>query len=304
MRKLSGMDASFLYSETPNTPQHVGNIQYVEVPRHKRATYFEDLKALYSERAHLVPYLTQKLKTMPWGIDHPVWIRDREFDIDAHFNRVTLEAPGSMRQLEELTAELYEPMLDRDKPLWQVWVIEGLADNQVAVFSKIHHACIDGMASVAAVETLSDDQPSPRAVEPASAEFWNEPEPPLAELMRESFVNLTKYSVDAWSRWPSQVATGIRAARESMRSSAERPTSAKKAPWNAPIDGRRALAGTAFSLSTLKLMSKETRTKINDVILAIMADALERYFARQGVSHEGPMIAVARCHSVNLVTPR
>ena len=126
MRKLNGTDASFLYNETITTPQHVGGIQYLEVPKHRHGTFFDDLKALMQDRIHLLPYLTTRMQTMPWDIDHPAWVRYPKFDIDEHLHAVTLEAPGTIEQLEKLAAELYEPLLDRAKPLWEWWVVDGL----------------------------------------------------------------------------------------------------------------------------------------------------------------------------------
>ena len=291
MRKLGGTDASFLYNETLNTPQHVGNIQYLEVPAALKGGFFDALKSVLLDRIHLLPYLTSRLQQMPWDIDHPAWVRYQDFDIDEHLHHLTLQAPGTVEQLETLCAELYEPVLDREKPLWEMWVIDGMENGQVAVLSKTHHACIDGMASVAVGEILGDFEPTPRKMEPPPASFWDADDVSYPSLMRESWLNLAKYRIDQWSSLPSQMAANARMQRRQLRQTAEHPTMAPKAPWNAAIDGKRTLAGTCFSLSALKAIRKATGTKINDVILAITADALNRYLARHEVELNGPMIA-------------
>ena len=293
MKKLSGGDAMFLYNETINTAQHVGFIQYLDVPADEKANFFEAFRALYLERIHLLPYLTHRLQVMPWDIDHPVWVRQTRFNIDEHIFRLTLDAPGTVEQLEALASKLYEPLMDRSRPLWACWVVEGLQDGQVAVIQKTHHACIDGMASVAALEVLNDATPVPRRVEPVPESFWSEPDVSAPNLMRATWENLTRYAVDEWTHGRARIAARARAYQRMVQNAADRPQplAAAKAPWNASIDARRSVAGVVMSLTKLKAIAKLTDATINDVVLAITADALNRYLERRGQPFAGAMIA-------------
>jgi diacylglycerol O-acyltransferase / wax synthase len=290
MQKLGGTDASFIYNETVNMPQHVGGIQYVKVAEADRADYFESVRGVLMDRVHLLPYMTSRLQEMPFDIDHPVWVRHENFDIDAHLHLVQLEAPGTQAQLESLCAELYEPMMDRGKPLWDMWVIEGLDNGQVAILSRTHHACIDGMASITVAEILGDYEATPRKVEQPTADFWRTEDVSYLALMRESLVNLQKYTIDNWAKAPARMAAGRRVLNHQDKAVA-RPVMAPRAPWNAAIDSQRGIAGAQFSLSVLKQIGKATGTKINDVILAITADALNAYLERSQVELAAPMIA-------------
>ena len=293
MRKLGGTDASFLYNETLNTPQHVGAIQYLEVPEERKETFFDEVRAVYADRIHLLDYLTSRVQVMPWNIDHPAWVRYPQFDLDEHLHHITLDAPGTDAQLQALVAGLYEPVLDREKPLWKAWVIDGLDSGLVAVFTKTHHACIDGMASIAMAETLGDLEPEIRDVEPPGEDFWRNDDTSYARLMLESWANLTRYRIDQWSRWPAQVRANVRATQRYWQDAEQRGamTLAPKAPWNAAIDAKRSFAGTHMSLSRLKQIGKAVGVKINDVVLGLTAEALNRYLERQGAALDGPMVS-------------
>jgi WS/DGAT/MGAT family acyltransferase len=292
MKKLSGGDAMFLYNETINTAQHVGFIQHLDVPADKLAGFFEAFKALYLERIHLLPYLTQRLQVMPWDIDHPVWVRHTRFNIDEHIFRVALDVPGTVEQLEALASKLYEPLLDRSRPLWACWVVEGLQGGHVAVIQKIHHACIDGMASVAALEVLNDTTPTPRRVEPAPPGFWDESDVSAPNLLRATWENLARYAFDEWTHGRARFAARTRAFQRMAQNVGDRPPwVAAKAPWNASIDARRSVAGVVMSLAKLKAIAKAAGVTINDVVLCITAEALNRYVERGGQRFAGAMIA-------------
>ena len=289
MKKLSGTDASFLYNETIAAPQHVGSIQYLEVEQ-GQTTFFADLRELVLSRIHLLPYLTSRLEFMPWDVDHPIWVRHTEFDIDTHLHHVHLDN-ASRDELEKLCAELYEPALDRSKPLWEMYVIEGLASGEIAVMAKTHHACVDGMASVAAVEILGDVTPAPLSVEPPAPGFWDADTSTPFDRWRESWVNLAKYQIDAQHRWPEAVAASLREQARQLGNVAETPVDAPSAPWNGSITAKRSIAGSHFSLSTLKAIGRATGTKINDVVLAITSEALNRYCTGKNVALRESLIA-------------
>ncbi|MCZ6658153.1 MAG: wax ester/triacylglycerol synthase family O-acyltransferase, partial [Gammaproteobacteria bacterium] len=256
------------------------SLQYLQVAEEKRATFVDDLKAMLLDRIHLVPYLTNKVEFTPMHIDHPVWVRHQTFDIDQHLHRVTVDAPGTIEQVEALVAEIYEPLMDRSKPLWEMWVIDGLQNGQIAFLQKTHHACIDGVSSIKAAELLLDFEPEPRQVEPAAADFWDQERPTYARLLEQSFNNLSRYWWEGVRRYPLLLQAASRASQRVRRE--PQATSAPKTRFNVSIDAKRSFTNIEMSLSVLKAIAKTTGVKINDVVLAICGEGLSKYLARHG----------------------
>jgi diacylglycerol O-acyltransferase len=297
MDKLGGLDAMFLYNETRTTPMHVGTVLYLEAEEAQRSQFYEDFRAMLLERIHLVPYLTNRVETTPFGIDHPVWVRDRAFDIDRHLHRLQLPAPGDVATLERVVAELYEAPMDRSKPLWEMWVIEGLDGGgaqgpNVAIFQKTHHAAIDGVSSVKAAELMYDVSPTPRAVEPAPADFWKGEPPSYAALLDGAFRNLTRYWMDGARRVPVMLRSSGQLIRDLMAGARRpMPMRAPKTRFNASIDAQRSFAAFSMSVSALKDAGRVRGAKLNDVVLAICGEGLARYLARHGETQGRPLIA-------------
>lgn len=292
MQKLSAQDAMFLYSETPAAPMHVGSVQYLDVRADRRDRFFEDFRSMLLDRIHLVPYLTSRLEFTPLHIDHPVWVRHPEFDIDRHLHRLELPAPGDQATLNRVVAELYEPLMDRSKPLWEMWVIEGLASGQVALLQKTHHAAIDGASSIKAAELLFDFTDEPRAVDPAPEGFWDTDRPSYASLMAAAFRNLNRYWWESMDRLPS-VLRAVTTLNGQYLSGARvpMPMNAAKTRFNGSIDGRRAFANVSMSLATTKAVARAAGVKLNDVMLAICGDGLSRYLAAHGEAPAAPLLA-------------
>ena len=166
MNHLSGMDASFLHLETPETPMHVGGMHTLELPAGYKGDFYEDFKQHIANRLHISDVFTRKLALMPFELSNPVWVEDDEVDIDYHIRRVTLPKPGTHKQLEQYVARLHSSLLDRSRPLWEFFVIDGLEKGRVALYTKVHHAGIDGQAGVALATAIMDVTPEPRAVRP------------------------------------------------------------------------------------------------------------------------------------------
>lgn len=172
MYKLAGLDAGFLYMETPRTPQHIASIQVLERPEGITTDQFvADLKRLLLARAHLVPYFTNVLQHVPFDLDHPVWVRDAAFDIDHHVRQVAVAAPGGRAEFEAKIAELHAKPLNRNRPLWELWVLSGLEGGRLAYYNRVHHACLDGVSGQAAVEAIMDPTPEVRDLGPAPETF-------------------------------------------------------------------------------------------------------------------------------------
>jgi diacylglycerol O-acyltransferase / wax synthase len=161
MQHLSALDALFLYLETPETPMHVGSLFLLEKPKGHRSSFYPNIRRLIESRMHLAPLFSRKLAFMPFDLANPMWVHDDNVDIDWHIRAMTLPKPGSVAQLEAAVAKLHEGMLDRDRPLWQFTIIEGLASGEVAFTSRIHHAGLDGQGGVALAQAVLDIEPKP-----------------------------------------------------------------------------------------------------------------------------------------------
>ena len=203
MKPLGGIDASFLYMETPQTPMHVAGLSIVELPRGFKGNFYEVYKRHIAERLHLFPVLKKKIVPVPWDIDHPIWVDDDELDIDYHVRHLGLPEPGTIEQLEELVGRLHSNFLDRSRPLWEFYVIDGLADGHHAIYTKIHHAAVDGGAGMALTNMMYDTSPAGRQIEPAPAQSEQpEGQPDPLALLGSAYKNMLSQQVSALQKIP------------------------------------------------------------------------------------------------------
>ena len=168
MERLSTLDASFLYMETPETPMHVAGLG-IFAPPPAGADVFKDFHDHIAARLHLLPFFERRLNAIPASVDNPVWIHEANVDLDYHIRQMALPRPGSMEQLRTLVARLHMILLDRSRPLWQYYVIEGLEGGGFAVYVKMHHSGIDGGAGMAALDIIFGASPEPVPVAPPPA---------------------------------------------------------------------------------------------------------------------------------------
>jgi diacylglycerol O-acyltransferase / wax synthase len=161
MNHLSALDALFLYLETPETPMHVGSLILMEKPARVRGSFYKYIRAHITSRLHLAPLFTRKLAFMPFDLANPIWVPQEQdaLDLDWHIQSLVLPKPGTRAQLEAMVATLHEGMLDRDRPLWQFTIIEGLQSGEIAFYAKIHHAGLDGQGGVALAQATLDLEP-------------------------------------------------------------------------------------------------------------------------------------------------
>src|ERR1700742_2379847 len=197
-RKLSAMDASFLYLETPEMPMRVGSMAIFRLPDGYKGDFFEDFKSMIASRMHMAPILKARLEKAPLDIDHPSWVEDDQFDIDRHIFRASLPAPRDRATLERIVGWMHAKLLNRARPLWEFYVFEGMKDNEIGLYSKMHHACIDGGAGAALTSMIYDISPVPREVEPptAKAKAGSEPRDIAANLL-DSYQALWSQPLDA-----------------------------------------------------------------------------------------------------------
>ena len=188
LNHLSVVDGAFLHLESPEMPMHVGSLALFEPPASDQP-WFDTVKAHVVSRMHLAPVFTRKLALMPFDLANPVWIPDDDIDLDYHIRYLVLPKPGTLAQLEALAARLHSSLLDRSRPLWEFYVIEGLADGRLGFYSKLHHAAVDGQAAVALAETMFDISPEPRRVKPPRARRSHRYQLGVAELLGAALSN-------------------------------------------------------------------------------------------------------------------
>ena len=155
-QQLSGIDASFLYLETPETPMHVAGLTYFELPEGFEGSFYRHFRRFFESRLHTIPIFSKRLAPSLYDLDHPGWVDADDLDLDYHLRETALPAPGTEAQLEEVIARLHANTLDRSRPLWQFYIITGLANGQGVLYSKVHHAAVDGGAGMAINKALYD----------------------------------------------------------------------------------------------------------------------------------------------------
>ncbi|MDB5043867.1 MAG: hypothetical protein JWN27_4593 [Candidatus Eremiobacteraeota bacterium] len=166
IRKLSVVDSAFLFGETPECPMHVGSLTIVKLPDGYAGDFYEDFKRLVGSRLHLAKSLRWKLASTPFDLDRPSWIEDDQFDLNRHIMRGALPAPHDVAMAEQLAGWLHAKTLNRARPLWEIYVFDGMPNNEAAIYSKMHHALIDGGAGAALTEILYESSPTPQPTPP------------------------------------------------------------------------------------------------------------------------------------------
>ena len=199
MRRLTGLDASFLYLETPNNHMHVAST-YIYDPGDAQGYSFERVRALVENRLHLLPPFRRRLVNVPFGLHHPIWIEDPDFDLDYHLRRATLPAPGDKFALAEMAADFMSRPLDRRRPLWEMCIVDGLEGGKVAMLSKTHHAAIDGASGAELTANLLDLSPETVIHQPP---VWTPERVP-------SDVEMLAYAVNSLAKQPTALVTAIR----------------------------------------------------------------------------------------------
>ena len=196
MKHLSGVDSAFLHLESPEMPMHIGSLNVLDLPPGYSGDFYEDTKAHITSRMHLAEIFTRKLALMPLDISNPVWVEDEDIDLDYHIRHVTLPKPGTNRQLQQYVARLHSSLLDRSRPLWEFFVIDGLKSRQVALYSKVHHAGIDGQAGVAVAKAIFDLEATGRVIKAARPRARrNQYQLGIAELLGAAVRNTLHQSV-------------------------------------------------------------------------------------------------------------
>jgi diacylglycerol O-acyltransferase len=283
--RLSALDASFLYLEQATTPMHVGGVAIFRRP--ENGLDYDRLVELVEQRISLVPRYRQKVRHVPGNLARPVWIDDTEFDVAYHVRRSALPRPGSDAQLTELVARLMSRPLDHTRPLWEMYLVEGLVKGRIAVVTKTHQAMVDGISAIDISQVILDVSPDPW---PATEEVWMpRPEPSDGQLIAEAIG-------DAVAR-PSEIADNVRAATGDalatvdkvvgmagkflrMARTATRPT--PRTPLNVDISTQRRFAMARTELESYRRIRAAHGCSVNDVVLSVVSGALRNWLLSRG----------------------
>ena len=324
MKQLSGLDASFLYMETGSQFGHVSSLSIYEKPAGEPD--YEPLaawRAQIERRLHLLEPLRRRLREVPLGLDHPYWVEDPDFDLDFHVRHTAVPPPGRDDQIAEIVARIVGRPLDRSRPLWETYVIEGLPDDHFAILTKVHHATIDGAAGAELLVLMLDGDPAGDEVAPApTAEEAAERMPSDGEMIVRAAGSLVRKPGRA-------VLLGVRTARELGKATRnpvmvaaanqlraglrgplgtvlnlgrERspegevkgplPTAAPRLRFNGPITAHRRFAFRSTSLDAVKDVKNALGATVNDVVMAMCAGGLRRWLEDHGELPELPLVAM------------
>lgn len=320
MRQLSGLDASFLYLETPQMPMHVGALHLFELPIGYDGDFLADLRAHIAARLPLAPALRRKVAWMPLNLAAPAWV-DAEPDLEAHIVGITLPPGSGLAEVEARVGALHPVLLDRSRPLWKFHVFDGLApgpngEPRRALYTQLHHAAVDGQAAVALAQAILDLSPEPReiAVKPSrqrKGQFG------LAEMLRGALANQLQQVGSLVKALPGAVGTITQVAAQSAggavgesvaallarlkgqgmakgkgkSGSVSNLALAPRTRLNSTVSDTRAFAGVSLPLAGLNAARRRHGASLNDAVLMVCSGALRRFFTRHGPLPRKPMVA-------------
>jgi len=300
MQQLSGLDASFLYVETPNAPMHISGLSiYDQSTAPGGKLRFKELLENFRRRVSTLPVMSRRLVSVPLGLDHPYWVNDGTFDAEFHIRHMALPRPGDWRQLCILVSRLHARPLDRARPLWEAYVIEGLDNIEglpkgcFAIFSKTHHAAIDGVSGMEMTAATHDLSPDYKTFE-APATRVAESEPSTLELLVRAQLNTIRepfrFLGVAGRTAPVLARTLWRLGRGELR----RVTDIPRTRFNGRVSPHRVFDAATFSLQRIKDIKNSVEgATVNDAAIAICGGALRKYLLARGELPEQSLAAMA-----------
>ncbi|MBV9606932.1 MAG: wax ester/triacylglycerol synthase family O-acyltransferase [Solirubrobacterales bacterium] len=288
--RLTGLDSSFLHLERDAAHMHVAGCSVFEgeAPAH------DELIEAIESRLHLVPRYRQRLAFVPLGQGRPVWVDDPHFKVRYHVRHTALPRPGGDAELKRLAGRVFSQALDRSRPLWELWLVEGLAGDRFALLSKTHHALVDGVSGVDIATVLFDTSPEPLPVAAPQHHWVARPLPTPAQLLADAL--LERATV------PAEVVRGVRAALRGPRTVAAKVgqalgsvgavartglQTAPPSPFNVRIGPHRRFTWVRADLAEFKAIKNSLGGTVNDVVLAAVAGALGNYMRLHGQPTDG-----------------
>ncbi len=296
MDRLSGLDASFLYFETPAHLMHVCGLLVLDPSTMPSEYTFPEVRDKLRERLEITPEFRRKLHSPLLNIDHPVWVDDDEFDIEHHVRRAAVPAPGGERELSEVCADIAAQPLDRTRPLWEMWVVEGYEDDngpRLAIVTKMHHATVDGVSGASLISELCSLEPD---APPFGAQKEQQPLPKRPrdrDIVIDGVVGFAKRPLRLVNVLPGTmqaIPNWIGRARRGAAMPA--PFTAPRTSFNGTITGHRSIAFTRLNLDDVKEIKNAFGCTVNDVVLAMCSGALRRYLDDNGELPDDSLVAM------------
>jgi hypothetical protein len=297
LQRLSGLDASFLYLETSTQPLHVCSILELDTSTIPGGYTFERLRDELFLRIAAIPSFRQKLSNTFLNLDHPVWVEDDDFDVDRHVHRIGLPSPGGRVELAEICGHLASLPLDRRRPLWEMWAIEGLDGSdarkggRMAVMTKVHHAAVDGVTGANVMSQLCSVEPD--APPPDRVEVPGRDVNPL-RIALGGLGRFASRPIDlATNVLPSTVTTVVDTVRRAAGGRAmANPFAAPQSPFNGSITAHRNVAFTQLDLADIKTVKDHFGVKVNDVVMALVSGVLRTFLLDRGQLPESSLVAM------------
>jgi diacylglycerol O-acyltransferase / wax synthase len=293
MERLTGLDASFLYMETPSLHMHVSMVAVFDPSTVPGGYSFEKMRDLVGSRLDVAPVFRRRLVEVPLRLGHPYWIDDQDFDLSYHMHRAALPSPGGMEELADYVGDVSSRQLDRSRPLWEMDIVEGLEHGHVGVVAKLHHSTIDGVSGAELLAQLFDLEPDPPARE--------RPEDPAGQDTMASNFSLVARALATGVAAPIGITrlawrTGrsvlkVRRVRRTPSVKGALPLTTPRTSLNAAITPHRKVAFTSIALDDVKELKAALDTTVNDVILAICTGALRSYLQERNELPEHPLVA-------------
>jgi len=296
LQRLSRLDASFLYLETPTQPLHVCSVLELDASTIPGGYSFERLREQLALRITAIPTFREKLANSFLNLDHPVWVEDEHFDIERHVHRIGLPAPGGRAELAEVCGHLAALPLDRRHPLWEMWAIEGLGGTdarkggRLAVITKVHHAAVDGVTGANLMSQLCSVEPDAPAPEPVAASAGVNP-------IRIALGGLGRFATRpialATKVLPETVSTVVETVRRVAGGRAmASPFAAPHTPFNSRITAHRNIAFAQLDFDDIKTVKNHFDVKVNDVVMALVSGVLRQFMLNRGELPEASLVAM------------
>lgn len=280
MQRLHSQDALMAYGEAAGWPLHMGSLQVYDASESAERLDLERVRDLYRQRLPHIPAFRNRLVRVPAGLDRPVWVEDPGVDIDAHIHGVRLPAPGTDRQLAELVGDLFAPAVDFSRPLWDVWVIEGLEGGRVGVLSRVHHAAVDGLRALAVQAATYDVYPDAPIGRPGAAPGAGEDVAGPIALLGGAAARLVGAPVRTVRTAGHLARAAVNLAgvlRIGGYAGLALPMTAPRTSLNRKVSSRRGFVFCSLPLAPVKRAAKAEQVTVNDVVLALVSGAVRRY---------------------------
>ena len=294
MERLTGLDASFLYNETPTLHMHTLKYTVLDVSTVPGGYDFERFQHELDRRLHLLPGFRRRIVQVPGQLHHPVWIEDPDFDLSYHVRRIGVPPPGGREQMDNVIADIASWQLDRSRPLWEIWMLEGLENGRVGFLAKIHHSVADGVAAAAMLANVMTTTPED-VDPPPPPETWRGEEMPtrsrlLVDALRDFVRSLVK--LPGLLRRTAKGIKRLSAHRKSAEIATPRPIlDTARTPFNGSLTAHRSFATSTLALADVKEAKTAFGVTINDIVLAMVAGSLRVWLDKRGALPDRALVA-------------